>query len=82
MVQTDFENQLAQIEHDANMTSKNLEMAQTKGYLDSATFYEQLVSNQADQVNRLNMELIELNQKFKEAMDSGEIEENSEAWLI
>lgn len=80
MVQTDFENQLAQIEHDANMTSKNLEMAQTKGYLDSATFYEQLVSNQADQVNRLNMELTELNQKFKEAMDSGEIEENSEAW--
>lgn len=80
MVQTDFENQLAQIEHDANMTSKNLEMAQTRGYLDSATFYEQLVSNQADQVNRLNMELTELNQKFKEAMDSGEIEENSEAW--
>lgn len=80
MVQTDFENQLAQIEHDATMTSKNLEMAQTKGYLDSATFYEQLVSNQADQVNRLNMELTELNQKFKEAMDSGEIEENSEAW--
>ena len=80
MVQTDFENQLSEIEHDANMTSKNLEMAQTKGYLDSATFYEQLVSNQADQVNRLNMELTELNQKFKEAMDSGEIEENSEAW--
>lgn len=80
MVQTDFENQLAQIEHSANMTSKNLEMAQKRGYLDSASFYEELASNQSEQINRLNMELAELNQKFKEAMDSGEIEENSEAW--
>ena len=80
MVQTDFENQLAQIEHDATMTSKNLEMAQTKGYLDSATFYEQLASNQSKQVATLNTELEDLNKKFKEAMDSGEIAENSDAW--
>lgn len=80
MVQTDFENQMAQIEHTANMTSKNLEMAQTRGYLDSASFYQQLAGNQTEQINRLNMERTELNQRFQEAMDSGEIAENSEAW--
>ena len=79
-VQTDFENQLAQIEHSANMTSKHLEMAQTKGYLDSANFYEQLASDQEKTVTKLGAELDELNAKMKEAMKSGEIDEGSEAW--
>ena len=80
--QKDFENQLAQIEHDANMTSKNLEMAQARGYLDNAGFYQQLADKQLEQINRLQMELGELNNAFEKAMASGEIEENSEAWLI
>lgn len=79
-VQTDFENQLAQIEHSANMTSKHLEMAQTKGYLDSANFYEQLASDQEKTVTKLGAELDELNAKMQEAMKSGEIDEGSEAW--
>ena len=80
MVQTDFENQLAQIEHDANMTSKNLEMAQTRGYLDNASFYQQLADNQISQIAKMKTELDGLNQKMKEAMASGEIAEGSEAW--
>lgn len=80
MVQTDFENQLARIEHSANMTSKNLEMAQTRGYLDSANFYEQLAADQEKTILKLQAELDELNVKFKAAMDSNEIAENSEAW--
>ena len=79
-VQTDFENQLSQIEHAANMASKNMEMAQTRGYLDSANFYQQLADSQLATITGLREELEALNQKFSEAMDSGEIEEGSEAW--
>ena len=64
------------------MTSKNLEMAQARGYLDNAGFYQQLADRQLEQINRLQMELGELNNAFEQAMASGEIEENSEAWLI
>ena len=62
------------------MTSKNLEMAQARGYLDNAGFYQQLADKQLEQINRLQMELGELNNAFEKAMASGEIEENSEAW--
>lgn len=80
MVKTDFENQLAQIEHEANMASKHMEMAQTRGYLDSARFYEMLAEQQAKTVTKLGVELDELNAKMQEAMESGEIAEGSEAW--
>ena len=79
-VQTDYENQLAEIEHRANMTQKNLEMAQKRGYLDSATFYEQLAQTQSESINKLKVELDQLNAKMKEAMDSKEIDEGSEAY--
>lgn len=62
------------------MTSKNLEMAQARGYLDNAGFYQQLADKQLEQINRLQMELGELNNAFEKAMASGEIEENSAAW--
>ena len=78
--QADFENQLAEIEHSANMTQKNIDMAAAKGYLDSAKFYEQLADTQTVTANKLRAELADLNVRFKEAMDSGEIEEFSEEW--
>ena len=80
MVQTDFENQLAQIEHDVNMTSKNLEMAQKRGYIDSAKYYEEMAESQTLTINKLKVELQDLQKYRDEAMASGEIEEGSEAW--
>lgn len=78
--QADFDNQLAEIEHAAAMTQKNMDMATAKGYIDSAKFYEQLSDTQTVNINKLKAELGELNDSFKEAMSSGEIEENSEEW--
>lgn len=80
MVQTDFDNQLARIEHDANMTSKNLEMAQKRGYIDSAKFYEDLAANEEKTINKLMAKRNSLAAKMDEAMKSGEIAEGSEAW--
>lgn len=78
--QTEYNNKLSQIEHAANMAQKNLDMATAKGYLENAVFYEQLADSQSKSINTLKIELQELNQRFKEAMDSGEIETESEAW--
>ena len=79
-IQTDYENQLAQIEHSANMASKDLQMAQTKGYLDNAAYYKQASNLEKQNVKMLKKELSGLNKAFEEAMASGEIAEGSEAW--
>lgn len=78
--QTDFENKLSQVEHAANMAQKDLDMVQARGYLESAVFYERLSDSQSKSINLLEVELQELNRRFKEAIDSGEIESESEAW--
>lgn len=78
--QKDFEHRLGEIEHGANMIEKDISMAEAKGYLESAQFYEALSGNTSARISTLNDELAGLNQKFEEAMASGEIEEGSDAW--
>lgn len=78
--QTDFENQLKDIEHAAEMTNKDLSMIEAKGYLTSAERYEDLVGSQTEYVAKLKEELASLQTYFNDAMNSHEIEEGSEAW--
>lgn len=78
--QTDYENRLSETEHLIEMINKDISMAQTRGYIDSANFYSSLAGNTADQIATLKYELNDLNRYFNEAMESGEIEEGSEAW--
>lgn len=80
IVQTDFENKLAMIEHESEMINKNIDMISQKGYLDSALYYEDLMGLQAESIHTMKEELADLNEYFDEAMKSGEIEEESEAW--
>lgn len=78
--QADYENRLSETEHIIEMINKDISMAQTRGYIDSADFYSSLAGNTADQIATLKYELNDLNRYFNEAMESGEIEEGSEAW--
>lgn len=80
-VQADYENRLAQIEHNASLAQKDLQMAQTKGYLESAKFYERQAELEVENGKMLRSELEELNSRLATAMSSGEIEEGSEAWF-
>ena len=80
IAQTDYENQLAQLEHQASMVEKSISMVEQKGYLGSASFYQQLASNEASSISKLRAELNDLTRYFNEAMNSGEIQKNSEAW--
>ena len=78
--QKDFENKLSSIEHAANMIDQNIAMADARGYLESAKFYDALSGNTVSRINTLKSELSGLKKMFNDAMASGEIEAGSEAW--
>lgn len=80
--QTDFENQLSLIEHQANMVQSGMANTKARGYLDSIEYYKELTDIETERIAILNKELTGLGQKFSEAMDSGMIEYQSEAWLM
>lgn len=79
--QTDFENRLSEIEHKATMVNKGIEMTKAQGYLDSVEFYKELANIEQENLGMLQAELGGLTAAFQEAMNSGEIEEGSEAWF-
>lgn len=79
-VQKDYENQLGLIEHEMNMINQDIAMAQAKGMLDSADYYEKLADSESKSIQKMRQELAALEGYFQEAMDSGKIDENSEAW--
>ena len=80
LVQQDYANQLSLIEHEMNMINKGLSMAQAKGMLDSAAYYERLATQQRSSISKLKSELSALESYFSQAMNSGKIQENSEEW--
>ena len=79
-VAKDFENQLSIIEHRIEMYGKTLDTHEAKGYMASAEYYSALSEVQMENITLLQRKLEELNRYFNEAIDSGEIEEYSEAW--
>ena len=78
--QKDFENQLSLIDHNMNMQSKRLEMAKASGQIDNRQYYEAMSGIETQRIAKLQEEYVMLHQRFKAAMDSGEIERYSEAW--
>lgn len=55
-------------------------MLEAKGYMASTEYYKSLQKVTKQNIAVMNNELTSLEQKFSEAMASGEIEEGSEAW--
>ena len=79
-VQKDFENQLSVVEHDVAMLNKDISMADSMGYLANAEQHQALMDTQRKDLEVLYQELHGLEAYMKEAMDSGYIDEQSEAW--
>ena len=80
LVQADYSNQLGLIEHEMNMINADMSMAQAKGMLDSAAYYERLAAQETVSIGKMKSELSDLERYFSEAMSSGKIEEGSEQW--
>jgi len=79
-IQTDFDNQLSLLEHLTNTYESGIDMLEARGYLESTKYYSALSDVEKQNVSILNQELANLQRAFSEAMNSGEIEEYSEAW--
>ena len=79
-VQQNYENQLNRLESRAGMIEKDIKMAETRGLLDSADFYQTLSEIERNNIATLQRELSDLESYFAEAMSSGEIDEQSDAW--
>lgn len=80
LVQEDYANQLSLIEHEMSMINADIAMAQAKGMLDSASYYERLAQQETNSISKMKAELSDLERYFNEAMSSGKIEENSAEW--
>ena len=55
--QRDRENQLAQLEHQAQMVEKDINLIEQKGYLGNASNYQKLADKEAERIERLREEL-------------------------
>lgn len=79
-VQKDFENKLDEIEHRATMLESENKLMTTRGRMESISYYEQMKDLSHERAVMLANERSELAKEMQTALDSGEIEEYSEAW--
>lgn len=77
---TKFENKLAQSEHLANEYNTALETAEAKGLIATDTYYKMLRSLEKSNIKNLKKEYDQLTKAMNEALESGEIQEGSQAW--
>lgn len=79
-IQKDFENKLDEIEHRATMLESENKLMTTRGRMESISYYEQMKDLSHERAVMLANERSELAKEMQTALDSGEIEEYSEAW--
>lgn len=79
-VATDYENQLALLEHLTNTYNNGIDDLETRGYLASTKYYEALQKVEQDNIDIRKSELADLTAAMSEAINSGSIKEGSEAW--
>lgn len=80
MATTDFENQLAVLEHLTNTYNNGIADLEARGYMGSAKYYSALKNAENKNLSVLNDELNGLVKAMSQAVNSGEVKEGSEAW--
>ena len=76
----DYESQLNQFEHQANIYNSAIETSAAKGYLASTKYYEALIENEYKNIDVLQKEMNKLIQARDVAVSSGYIEKYSQSW--
>ena len=79
-IQKDFENQLSVLESSAKKTESSISKIEAQGYMVTSKYYETQKQEQFDTIDLLKKQLVSMQGAFKKAMDSGEIEEGSDAY--
>ena len=80
MIQENFESQIDMLEHSITMIENQMDIAEANGMLASAEYYKGMQEVERKNIETLNKEREELVKAFDEAMESGKVQEGSEAW--
>ena len=80
-LQTQYDGILQGYEHTEAMLNEYISQAEEQGYIVSKKYYEALITNEKQNINALKQEQAELIAARDEAVASGKIMKNSEAWL-
>ena len=79
-ISTDFDNQLALVQHLTDTYNTGLDTLEAKGLKGSKVYYQALQKAEKENQAILQKELVDLTESFNQAMASGEIEKGSEQW--
>ena len=79
-VKDEYDSILKQFEHTQNMLEGAIDITESSGYIVSAKYYDSLISNENEKLNKLNAERTALVNSLNSALDSGKIDKYSESW--
>lgn len=80
-VQTQFEEIIDDIEHIVDLTEAYIDLNEEQGYISSTEYYNQLITLESNNILKLCDEYDALIAARNEAVNSGRIEKESEAWF-
>lgn len=75
-----FEEQLDVITHSVNMVEGYIDLAETRGYLASTEYYDNLIKLETQNMGTLKNELDSLTNTLNNMVNTGQIKKYSEAW--
>lgn len=78
---TQFDSMIESVEHDVNMLEKQLELIEARGQFAGQAYYDELMKQEQETMNKLQEEYIALQDARNEAIWGGSIKEGSEADL-
>lgn len=79
-ISTMFDGIVGQLEHFRNMMEGYVDQTETAGYIVSQQYYSALIDNEQDTLEKLNEERDQLVASLNNAVNSGAIVKESEAW--
>ena len=79
-VKDEYDAILKQFEHTHSMLEGAIDITETSGYIVSTKYYDSLISNENEKINKLYAEREALVNSLNSALSSGKIDKYSESW--
>lgn len=79
-IKDEYDAILKQFEHTQSMLEGAIDITETSGYIVSTKYYDSLISNENEKINKLYAEREALVNSLNSALNSGKIDKYSESW--
>lgn len=79
-IKSEFDSFVGLIQSQADLIDERINRTETQGYFVSKKYYDQLISYENEELQKLQEEYVRLKNARDEALNSGTIEKDSEAW--